>query len=46
MDIEDRIKEYRTKSEQFYNAYMKCLGAIEALQSFNKEKEELENSKK
>lgn len=46
MKIEDKIKEYQNKAEQFYNAYLKCLGAIEALQNLNKENEELENSKK
>jgi len=45
-DIKEKINEYKTKAEQFYNAYLKCLGAMEALQGLNKEKEELENSKK
>ena len=45
-EMKEQIKEYRSKAEQFYNAYQRCLGAVEALQNLQQEKEELENSKK
>ena len=40
MDIEVKIKELQENAEKFKNAYIKCMGAIEFLQSEQKNAEE------
>ena len=46
--INERIKELKQKSDEFYNAHIKCLGAIEVLFDMKKEfeEEELQKTKK
>ena len=40
MNFEEKLKELHENAEKFKNAYIKCMGAIEFLQSEQKNAEE------
>ena len=40
MDYEEKLKELHDNAEKFKNAYIKCMGAIEFIQSEQKNAEE------
>ena len=47
-EVSKKIEELKKQAEQFYHAYVKCLGAIEVLSDMNnnKQEEELQKTKK